>query len=120
LKQRTALRCRLEPLSRKETQKYISLRLWLAGAAERHQSIFAAGAIDLIHEYSGGIPRLVNTICEAALISSFAIQSSEVAPEVIHEVAAEFCIPKMSPQNVIAGAREHGTDRLTRQSSAAV
>jgi type II secretory pathway predicted ATPase ExeA len=120
LKQRTALRCRLDPLSRQETQKYILLRLWLSGAAERYQSIFSDDAIDLIHEYSGGIPRLVNTICEAALISSFALQSPVVPPEVIHEVADEFCIPKTSLKKAIPGSGKHAIDHASRQNSAAV
>src|SRR5947209_10662067 len=119
LKQRIALRCQLEPLSRDETQKYICLRLWQAGAAERYQHIFSESAIDFIYQYSGGIPRLVNTICEAALISSFAIQSPVVSPEVVHEVAGEFRIPKISSNKGIAKIVEEG-DRFTRQSSAAV
>jgi len=90
LKQRIALRCRLGPLSLEETQKYISVRLFLAGAKERHQSIFPEQAVELVHRYSHGIPRLVNTLCEAGLVAGFAMKSSTVSPEFIEEAATDF------------------------------
>jgi general secretion pathway protein A len=92
LKQRISLRCRLEPLSEQETRKYVALRLFLAGAGERSQSIFSDSALKLVHSYSNGIPRLVNTICEAALIASFALKRPIVAAELIDEIAADFCL----------------------------
>jgi type II secretory pathway predicted ATPase ExeA len=97
LKQRIGLRCRLMPLTRDDTQKYIALRLWLAGATDRHQTLFSEPAVELIHQYSGGIPRLVNTICEAALIASFAVKSPTVLPQIIDEIAEEFCLYNASP-----------------------
>jgi type II secretory pathway predicted ATPase ExeA len=97
LKQRIGLRCRLMPLTRDDTQKYIALRLWLAGATDRHQTLFSEPAVELIHQYSGGIPRLVNTICEAALIASFAVKSPTVLPQIIDEIAEEFCLYNPSP-----------------------
>lgn len=90
LKQRIALRCRLEPLSFEETQKYISVRLFLAGAKERHQGIFSEEAVALVHRYSQGIPRLVNTLCDAALVASFALKSPTVLPGFVDEVASDF------------------------------
>ena len=90
LKQRIALRCRLEPLSLEETQRYIASRLLLAGSKEKIGNIFPSAVVELIHRYSHGIPRLVNTICEAALVSSFALTARVVSPEVVHEVAADF------------------------------
>lgn len=92
LKQRIALRCKLKPLTLHETQRYIALRLWLAGAG-RCLTIFPGASVELIHQYSKGIPRLINVICEASLIASFALKSSTVAPAVIHEVATDFCLP---------------------------
>ena len=92
LKQRVALRCKLEPLSLEETGRYILQRLWLAGARDKSQTIFGDATIELVYQYSRGIPRLVNNICEAALIASFALKSSVVLPELIDEVAADFCL----------------------------
>jgi general secretion pathway protein A len=92
LKQRVALRCRLEPLSRDETEKYIGQRLWLAGSRDKSQAIFGEAALELLYQYSRGIPRLINNLCEAALVSSFALKSPFVLPELIDEVAADFCL----------------------------
>ena len=96
LKQRISLRCRLLPLSREDTHKYISLRLWLAGATDRHRGIFSASAVELIHDYSGGVPRLVNTICEGALVAGFAVKSPVISPELVNEIAEEFSLRKVS------------------------
>jgi general secretion pathway protein A len=90
LKQRIALRCRLEPLSLWDTRQYIIARLWLAGAKERSKTIFPDPTVELIHRYSNGIPRLVNTLCETALIATFAAKRLTVSPEIIDEVAADF------------------------------
>jgi general secretion pathway protein A len=92
LKQRIALRCRLEPLSKEETQKYIAMRLWLAGASRRCHEIFPLATVELIHEYSRGIPRLINTLCEAALIAAYAVKSGTVSTEAIDEVASDLCL----------------------------
>ena len=92
LKQRIALRCRLEPLSREETGKYIAQRLWLAGVRAKEQAIFEEPAIELVYRYSRGIPRLVNNICEASLVASFALKRSVVSPELVDEVATDFCL----------------------------
>src|SRR5437868_7733547 len=78
LKQRIALRCNLEPLSLQETPTYIRRRLELAGAGLRAGEIFSSAATGRIHYYSNGIPRLINTICENALLSAFAVQSKSV------------------------------------------
>jgi general secretion pathway protein A len=88
LKQRIALRCRLEPLSFAEARRYISLRLFMAGA--KHQNIFSDSAIDRIYQYANGVPRVINTLCEAALIGGFAMKVAQVPPELIDEVATDF------------------------------
>jgi general secretion pathway protein A len=92
LKQRIALRCRLGPLSASETQKYISRRLSLVGAGERAEAIFPPSTVSLIHEYAGGTPRLINTICENALITGFATKVSTIGRQVIEEVANDLSL----------------------------
>jgi general secretion pathway protein A len=108
LKQRISLRCRLQPLSYDETRKYISVRLRLAGAKGQHQAIFSDNTVELIHRYSQGIPRLVNTICEGALVSSFAVKSSVVLPELVEEIAADFrlltAVPSDTTQDISMSA----------------
>lgn len=89
LKQRIALRSHLTPLEEKETTAYIRRRLHLAGATATAASIFPDESTELVYRHSRGIPRLINTICENALISSYAKQGRVVTPETIEEVASE-------------------------------
>ncbi len=86
LRQRVALWCRTQALTAAQTQAYIAERLRIAGAA---YPIFSADAIDLIHRYSRGIPRIINLLCEHALISAYVEQSLHVGPEIVEAVAVE-------------------------------
>src|SRR3984957_3779677 len=84
LKQRIALRSQLEPLSLDETRGYVHRRLELAGASpEGAALLFPEETIERIHRHSRGIPRLINTISENALITSFAQQSCSVASSIV-------------------------------------
>jgi general secretion pathway protein A len=115
LKQRIALRCRLKALTLEETQGYIVCRLRQAGADERADSIFPAAAITAIHRCSNGIPRLINTICENALISAFSVRSMTVTPEVIKEIAAEFRLDPAAT-GIARSAPAATVDRTEQQS----
>jgi general secretion pathway protein A len=107
LKQRIALRSQLEPLSLDETRGYIHRRLELAGASpEAAELLFSEPAIERIHRHSRGIPRLINTVSENSLITSFAQQLRTVAPSIVDDVAADFrlgvvnsVLPERSPKN---------------------
>ena len=90
LKQRIALRARLEALSREQTTGYIESRLQMAGASFPVSSLFPDDTVTAIYEYSRGIPRLINTICENALITAYARQLRSVPVDVVHEVAKDF------------------------------
>jgi general secretion pathway protein A len=94
LRQRITLRCQTEPLSAEETQQYISARLRVAGANGR--PIFAPEAMEAIHNYSEGIPRLINLLCEQGLISAYAEQKSPVRAETIQEAAREYKLDVVS------------------------
>jgi general secretion pathway protein A len=89
LKQRVALRCKLEPLNEPEIHGYIDKRLSLAGASGRMLEIFPPETLELIVHHSRGIPRLINNICDAALVNGFARQEKWIKPSVIEEVAAD-------------------------------
>jgi general secretion pathway protein A len=89
LKQRIALRCKLNPLSELETRDYIVRRLQRAGAKTNAWSIFPDPVIKRIHQYSNGIPRLINTLCENSLIVAYAKQSASVTAEMVDEVARD-------------------------------
>jgi general secretion pathway protein A len=90
LKQRIALRAHLSPLDAQETEKYIGERLAIAGAGSRADPIFSPEAVNAIYNYSGGLPRLINTICENALITGYAKQMHTIPSELIECVAQDF------------------------------
>jgi type II secretory pathway predicted ATPase ExeA len=88
LKQRVAHRARLVPLTLDETKGYIERRLQIAGAGSEG-TLFPAESIARIYHYSSGIPRLINTICENALITAYARQMPSVTPEIVESAAAD-------------------------------
>lgn len=90
LKQRIALRCHLKALEHEETRGYVKRRLELAGADPHAPPIFSDDAIAEIVRHSRGIPRLINTLCENALITGYARQARPITPEIINGVAADF------------------------------
>ena len=96
LKQRIALRCTLKPLKWEETRAYIQWRLKRAGATGT-PSIFTEESLKVVYEHSGGLPRLINTICENALISAFAVGTQSVPPYLVEEACADLCITARAP-----------------------
>jgi len=76
LAQRIRLRFHLTPLTREDCNAYVVHRLEIAGAAG-HQ-IFSDAALALVHRYTGGVPRLINTLCDTAMMSAFAIDKDSV------------------------------------------
>lgn len=87
LKQRVAVRCSLMPLSPEQSRTYINYRIQRAGLTTSAEGIFPEESMILIVRYSGGIPRVINNICENALISAFARHKKSITPDVIEEVA---------------------------------
>jgi general secretion pathway protein A len=87
LKQRIALRCRLTPLPRGEVGSYINYRLKTAGY--QGKELFEAKAVERIGLNSQGIPRLINVICDNALLIAYASSKRKVSAEMIEEVARD-------------------------------
>ena len=88
LRQRITIRCRTAALSAEETQGYILKRLFIAGA--EGQPIFSPEAMESVYTYSQGIPRLINILCEHALIHAFADQTRSVSAAHVAAVAKDF------------------------------
>src|SRR5450631_3147122 len=86
LKQRIALRAQLTSLDADETERYISERLRIAGTGTGTSSIFTPDAIRAVYESSRGLPRLINTVCENALITAYAKQTPTVTAELVEDV----------------------------------
>ena len=88
LKQRIVLRAHLAPLDASETQGYIKWRLQIAGAKPSNL-LFPPETIAGVYRHSKGIPRLINTICDNALITAYARRLRTVSPEIVESVAAD-------------------------------
>ena len=88
LRQRITVRCRTSPLSLEETQGYIAERLRIAGAG--NGPLFSREAIESIYRHAIGIPRVINVLCEHALINAFADQEKTVSAAHVEGVAHEF------------------------------
>lgn len=95
LRQRIVLRSRTVPLTEQETHGYINERLRIAGA--NGEPVFPKDTIDAIHLYSCGIPRVINLLCEHALINSFAQEMKRVPVTVVEEIAREFELDQITP-----------------------
>jgi general secretion pathway protein A len=95
LRQRITLRCRTAPLSLDETFGYIGERLRVGGA--NGEPIFSKEAIQTIHMYSRGIPRVVNLLCEHSMINAYVDSLRPVPAHLVEEVAREFQLDEIAP-----------------------
>lgn len=89
IKQRINLRYHLRPLSYKETEEYIEKRLKITGAKN---PLFTKRAIKEIYDYSGGVPRLINILCDNSLLNAFAADQMVVDTECVEEAAKDLQI----------------------------
>ncbi len=95
LKQRVVLHCHLAPLKDDEVSRYIEGCLQQAGSTAR--DLFAADVVRQIASYSGGIPRLINIICDNALLLAYAQSKYKVTLEMVQEVARDLGLKRASP-----------------------
>jgi general secretion pathway protein A len=116
LKQRIAVRTQLGALDAEETKRYIEQRLQIAGEEPSSSPLFSEAAISAIYRYSGGLPRLINTICENALIAAYAKRLPGATPEIIEYVAKEFRLDvALSPEaNRAEGFKQAETERAVK------
>jgi general secretion pathway protein A len=95
LRQRIMLRCKTAALSKDQTQVYISERLRIAGATG--DPIFSPQAIEAVHIYSLGIPRVINLLCEHSLVNGFVEHQRPILAKIVEEVAREFQLDEVEP-----------------------
>ena len=95
LKQRIGLRCQIPPLTLEEACAYIRTRLRIAGG--RDLGLFADSAVDRITAYSGGIPRLINTVCDHCLLFGYADQKRRIDRHIVNQ-AIEYLEEGIRPQ----------------------
>jgi general secretion pathway protein A len=87
INQEPPLKCHLEPLTREEADQYIRHRLRVAGATRK---IFTVTALGKIYLYSGGIPRVINSICDHALLIGYSKNLEIINSAVIQECSQDF------------------------------
>ncbi|BAU47902.1 ATPase [Sulfurifustis variabilis] len=87
LLQRVRLRYHIKALSEEATRAYITHRLRVAGMEERH--LFAAETFPLIYKYTGGLPRLINTLCDTALVCAYADGQTAITGHVLNSAIEE-------------------------------
>jgi general secretion pathway protein A len=97
LRQRLAIRSKTSPLNGDQTHAYIYERLRIAGAETNGEPIFSASAIDSVHVYSMGVPRVINMLCEHSLISAFVENQRTIPSGIVEEVAREFQLDQVDP-----------------------
>lgn len=113
--QRIAVDYYLEALDKAETREYILHRLEIAGS---DREIFTPEACEAIYKFSGGVPRLINLLCDTAMVYGYADQAEVIGPKIIHDVVREQHANSIVPtfnrqefeQSVSAtGERQQGT-----------
>jgi len=112
----------LSPLTEAETKDYIRHRLQVAGAGE--VDVFDAGALALIQASSGGVPRLINRACNAAMLAAYGAGESRISASIVAEVTGvvsgpagekprrDEVAPCASNQNGLSSAPEYSSDAM--------
>jgi putative secretion ATPase (PEP-CTERM system associated) len=87
LNQRIRFRFHLKALTEEETKEYIDHRLAVAG--NETPDLFPPATLPVIHRYTGGVPRLINTLCDTALISAFVEDQRDITVELVEDAIEE-------------------------------
>ena len=91
IRQRINLRYHLLPLSEEETKEYIEKRLQIAGA---HDPIFTDRAMQEVYRHSRGIPRLINILCDNALLNGYASEQMVIDQKPVRDAARDLKLRK--------------------------
>lgn len=94
LAQRITARYHLQPLAREETAAYVRHRLRVAGATSE---VFTPAALREVHHFSGGVPRVINIICDRALLAAYTEDKHEVGAALVRRAASEVFGQRLAP-----------------------
>ena len=100
LSQRVTARYHLDPISREEADAYIRHRLQICGIT---QPVFSKRSVDKIQQLSGGIPRLINVLCDRAMLGAYVEGKTQVDPKVVKKAAREVLAEDDSSDDAGAG-----------------
>ena len=106
LDQRISLRAMLKPLNREEVEAYIAHRLWVAKGNEAVR--FDSDAVGTVHAISGGVPRVINLLCDRALMVGAEKRVNVVTPAIIEEGAVRLGLTSPAVANKARVARARG------------
>ncbi len=110
LDQRISVKCQLSPLKKEEIQKYIEHRLMVAGS--KGQISFTPKALALIQEYSLGIPRMINLICDRALLGAYTLQTTDMSKDVVVKAVENLKLQRKEPKMKVPGTSLSGMPRI--------
>jgi general secretion pathway protein A len=96
LDQRISLRAFLKPLSRDEVDAYIGHRLLVARGTATVR--FDPGAMHAVHAYSGGVPRVINLLCDRALMIGARQRALSISEDIIEDAAGELSLQRPEPE----------------------
>ena len=85
LTQRVSIRYELKPLNREEVAAYAVHRLTIAGGAR--SVVFTPRSLNLVQGHSGGIPRLINLLCDRALLGGYSARTNRIGPDLVAKAA---------------------------------
>lgn len=94
LNQRITARYHIDPLSPSECTEYIDHRLKVAGAG--FNPVFSKRAVKKVFQFSGGVPRLINIICERAMLGAYSLGTKQIGPKIVCKAAREVLLPRPS------------------------
>jgi general secretion pathway protein A len=109
LDQRISIRCSLKALTREEVEAYVTHRIWVARGSTA--VTFTPKAFDLIHLLSGGVPRMINLICDRSLMAACKSEVSRVTED--HVVGAATHLSIDVPKGKVKGERREGQAAAT-------
>ncbi len=102
LKQRIGLRCSIRPLTAEETAEYIRTRLRIAGTHDLR--LFEERAVQRIAQYAGGIPRVINMVCDHCLVSGYALRKRRIDRDIVDR-AIDYLEEGERPATVVPSTR---------------
>jgi len=109
LKQRIALSQHLRPFNESEMREYIENRLRKAGFTGR--KLFRRDALKSLYRFSGGTPRLINSLCDGAMLLGFVRQKTLIEARMIEEVAADLDLTQLSDEQEDLSKTSKGNSR---------
>ncbi len=112
LDQRISIRCSLKALTREEVEAYVTHRLWVARGSTSVS--FTPKAFDLVHAVTGGVPRVINLLCDRALMAACEAQTSRLTEEQVVQSAAKIGLEV--PKGKVRGERSAAATRSSSRS----